>query len=579
MDLINRTILIGALLLFLGLVAGALSRRLGMPLLLAFLGVGMLAGEDGPGGIVFNDIHAAYLIGSVALAIILFDGGMNTRVATFRFSIRPAFTLATLGVIITSTLTGAFAAWIFDLPWLYGLLIGATVGSTDAAAVFALLRAHGVALEQRVAATLEIESASNDPMAIFLTLALVQMLAQGGEASVTQALLLFLIQMGIGAGAGLIGGKLLVWLIERAQLEPGLYPLLALAGGACLFAATAVAGGSGFLAIYLAGVVLGNSPVREVQGILNFHSGIAWLAQSIMFLMLGLLATPRNLLPYAFYSLAIAAVLMLAARPIAVSLCLAPFHFSWREHIFIGWVGLRGAVPIILALFPAFYQLPNSILFLDVAFFLVIVSLVAQGWTIAPLARRLRLEVPPTPEPDQIIALGSPPDEQFALFGYRLRADSGAVDYRPAELGLPAEVHFAGLIRDDRWVDADQVKVLLPRDFICLLGDRTALESINELFAVAVTPKRLEKRVFFGNFVLDGVAPVAQLAAFYGISFPDARPGQTLGDYLANRFHNQPVVGDTIDLGPVELVVREIKDGRIARVGLKLPISTSESMD
>jgi cell volume regulation protein A len=571
-DLINQNILIGALLLLFGVLASALSRRLGMPLLLAFLSVGMLAGEDGPGGIVFNDIEIAYLIGSVALAVILFEGGMNTRTATFHFSLRPAFTLATLGVVITSVIVGAFAAWMLSLSWWYGLLVGATVGSTDAAAVFASLRARGISLEQRVAATLEIESASNDPMAIFLTLALVQVFTQD-SAPVTQLLWLFLIQMGIGAVTGLAGGKLLVWLINRVYLERDLYPLLALAGGISVFGATTVAGGSGFLAIYLAGVVLGNNRLHEARRIMRIHNGMAWLAQGVMFLMLGLLATPRNLLPYTTASVAMAAVLMLVARPVAVGLCLLPFGFSWRERLFIGWVGLRGAVPIILALFPLFANLPNAILFLDVAFFIVIISLLVQGSTIAPLARLLRLEVPLAPEPDQRLDIDTPGGEKLAFFGYRLAASSKAVGRRPEELSLPPKMQLAGVIRQDFLAPA-QVDTLAVGDFVCLIGESTALEATNDLFAGAVTPKRLEEQEFFGYFVLNGAAPLNEVTAAYLITLPDAKTNQTLGEYLKNRFNNNPVVGDRLQVGSIEFVVRKVEDDQIVQVGLKLPASS-----
>jgi cell volume regulation protein A len=571
MDLINQHILIGALLLLLGVLATAMSQRLGMPLLLAFLSVGMLAGEDGPGGIVFKDIELAYLIGSVALAVILFDGGMNTHSAKLRFSLRPALMLATVGVVITSAITGFFAAWSLDMPWLNGMLIGATVGSTDAAAVFALLRARGIALEQRVAASLEIESSSNDPMAIFLTVALVQILVQDSQASATQLLGLFLTQMGIGTAAGLAGGKLLVWLINRVHLERGLYHLLTLAGAGSVFAVATVFGGSGFLAIYLVGVVLGNSRLQEARNILHVHDGMTWLAQSVMFLMLGLLAAPRALLPHAVASLSIAAALMALARPAAVAICLLPFRFSWREQLFIGWVGLRGAVPVILALFPLFANLPDAIIYLDVAFFVVIVSLLVQGWTIAPLARLLRLEVPPAPEPDQYTSINAPGSGKFVLFGYQLSATSRAIGRSPAELPLPPETQLVSVIRQDHLLTPPRVEALRAGDFVCLLGESNALESNNELFAVAAAPKRLERQVFFGYFVLDGSVPVTEIAAAYGVIIPDAKAEQPLGEYLANFFNNDPVVGDRVRAGGIELVVKEIKDGHITQVGLKLP--------
>jgi cell volume regulation protein A len=309
-ELWNTAILVGAALLVVSIVASDISSRMGAPLLLVFLLLGMLAGEDGPGGIRFDDFETTYVIGTLALAVIIFDGGMRTRRERFRVALWPALSLATVGVLVTAALVGAFAAWALGMQALPGMLLGAIVGSTDAAAVFALLRTQGAALKERVAATLEIESGSNDPMAIFLTVALLELIAAGRtglDASVAAALLM---QFGIGAALGLAGGKLLVWLINRLSLVTGLYPLLAAAGGLLVYALTAQLGGSGFLAIYLAGLVLGNAQLQAAQNILRVHDGLAWLSQIAMFLILGLLITPSQLLDIALPALAIAAFLM-----------------------------------------------------------------------------------------------------------------------------------------------------------------------------------------------------------------------------------------------------------------------------
>src|SRR5687767_5983020 len=308
----------------------------------------MLAGEDGPGGIRFDDYETAYVIGTLALAVIIFDGGMRTRRETFRVTLWPAFSLATLGVVLTALLVGAFAAWLLGLHWLQGMLIGAIVGSTDAAAVFALLRNAGATLQERVAATLEVESASNDPMAIFLTVAVLELLLASKTQFEAGVVLAFILQFGIGAVLGLAGGNVLVWLINRLRLHTGLYPLLAAAGGLFIFAATQQLGGSGFLAIFLAGVVLGNSQLQAAQNILRVHDGLSWLSQIVMFIILGLLVTPSEFAHIAAPALAIAAFLILVARPAAVMLSLAPFRLQWREQGFIAWVGLRGAVPVVL---------------------------------------------------------------------------------------------------------------------------------------------------------------------------------------------------------------------------------------
>lgn len=405
MDYWNLAILVGALILLISIVASDISSRLGAPLLFVFLLLGMLAGEEGPGGIRFDDVETAYMIGTLALAVIIFDGGMRTRRETFRVALWPAVSLATLGVVITAVLVGVFAAWILKLHWLQGLLIGAIVGSTDAAAVFSLLRNAGLSLKERVAATLEIESASNDPMAIFLTVTVIGLLAAGHSGFDAAVLLSLLQQFGIGAALGLGGGRALVWLINRLTLASGLYPLLAIAGGLIIFAATAQIGGSGFLAIFMAGLVLGNSKLHSAQNILRVHDGLAWLSQIVMFVILGLLATPSDLISVAGPALAIAAFLMLVARPVAVMVGLLPFRLPWREQLFISWVGLRGAVPVVLALFPLIYGTEHARLYFNVAFFIVLVSLLLQGWTIAVTARWLRLEVPPAIEPLQRVSM------------------------------------------------------------------------------------------------------------------------------------------------------------------------------
>ncbi|HLS85355.1 MAG TPA: potassium/proton antiporter, partial [Burkholderiales bacterium] len=392
MEAWNTVILIGALLLVISIVASDVSSRLGAPLLLVFIFLGMLAGEDGPGGIRFDDFEMSYVIGTLALAVIIFDGGMRTRRETFRISAWPAASLATLGVVVTAGLTGAFAAWVLGLQWLQGMLVGAIVGSTDAAAVFALLRNAGATLQERVASTLEVESASNDPMAIFLTVVCLGVLAAGGTRFEASVLLSFVQQFGIGAVTGLVGGRLLVLLINRLSLASGLYPLLAVAGGLTVFAVTALIGGSGYLAIFLAGLVLGNSQLRAAQNILRVHDGLAWLSQIVMFLILGLLAAPHELVGVAAPALAISAFLILVARPAAVVLSLLPFRFPWREQVYVSWVGLRGAVPVVLALFPVMYGVENARLYFNVAFFIVLVSLLVQGWTIAPAARLLKVE-------------------------------------------------------------------------------------------------------------------------------------------------------------------------------------------
>lgn len=570
MEFFNELIFYGALLIALSILASAFSSRFGAPILLVFLFLGMLAGEDGPGGVKFNNFELSYLASTLALAVILFDGGMRTSADSFRVALRPAVSLATLGVVITAVVTGAFATWLFDLHWMQGLLIGSIVGSTDAAAVFALFRARGVELQQRVRATLEVESGSNDPMAVFMVIVLVEALAAGHTMLSPAVALEFVKQMALGAVGGLVAGRLLTWLINHLSLESGLYPLLAVTGGVATYGAVTVAGGSGFLAIYLAGVILGNSPLQASQNILRVNDGLAWLAQIMMFLLLGLLVTPSEFPPFAVPGLLMALGLMLVARPVSVWISLLPFRLSWREQLFISWVGLRGAVPIILATFPLLAGLDHGMVYFNAAFIVVLMSLMLQGWTIAPLARALRLEVPPTGKPLQQIDLDIPGQFNHDLLGYRLEGDSIAAGKLPAQLPLPREVGIAAVIRGTQVMNLETLGPLQAGDYLYVLAVPEHVVALNRLFGVSPGLARLDAHRFFGDFVLNGDARVADIEAVYGIDFPDHEPEEVLAGFLARKFRGAPVVGDRLRVGGVELVVREVEKGLVTRVGLKL---------
>jgi len=569
MELTTQFILLGAIFLLASILTSAAVSRFGAPLLLIFLLLGMLAGEDGPGGILFSDIQISHLIGTVALAVILFDGGLRTRAELFRTGLWPAMSLATVGVVVTAVITGLFAAWVLKLHWMQGLLIGAIVGSTDAAAVFSLLNARGMQLKERVGATLEIESGVNDPMAVFLTVALIELLAAGQTDISPSILLRFVKEMLLGAALGVGAGHALGWLINRLTLVTGLYPLLAVAGGLATYALTAYLGGSGFLAIYLAGLVLGNRRLHEAQNILRVHDGLAWLAQIVMFVVLGLLATPSALLANIQSELAVAMVLILVARPAAVWLSLLPFRFPWREQFYVAWVGLRGAVPIVLALFPLLAGLERAWLYFNVAFFVVLVSLLVQGWTVAPLARWLGLQLPASRGAAQRVNLDVPGQYEQEFIGYRVTPETAAIGEMPTHLHLPDDVRMLTVIRDGKSLAPEQVKALERDDFVYLLTPERAVEELDHLFAARVQRADLEEHLFYGDFVLNGDARLGDVGAIYGFEVNEGIAGRSLDEHLKIVLRARPVVGDRARIGGVELVVREMREGDIAKVGLR----------
>ncbi len=408
----NLLLLAGGLLVFVSLLAGVASARVGLPFLLVFLVAGMLVGVDGPGGVRFDNALLSAWVGNAALAVILLEGGLSTPMKTFRTGLRPALALATLGVVLTAAGVGVVAMLAMDVDWRFGLLLGAIVGSTDAAAVFSLLRQSGVRLSERVSATLEMESGLNDPMAVFMVLALIEVIkVNAGPADV---LLMLVRQVGFGAACGLLGGVGVAWLLRRVtrKLEltaahSGLLSMIIVSGGLVVFACTGLLEGSGFLAVYLFGLQLRERAGDAAHAASSALDGFAWAAQASMFLLLGLLVAPHQLLNTLWPTLAVAATLMFVARPLAVWLCLWPLRFSRGESLFIGWVGLRGAVPIVLALFPLLAQLPDSYRFFNVAFAVVLASLLMQGTTLPWVARRLGVALPPElPPPGEGPVLG-----------------------------------------------------------------------------------------------------------------------------------------------------------------------------
>ncbi len=573
MDLGSQLILVGAGLVTLSILAGIVSSRIGAPLLLVFLVLGMLAGEDGPGGIQFDNYRFAYLFGSAALAVILFDGGLRTSFASFNVALWPALLLATVGVVLTAVVTAAAAAAVLGLSWAEALLVGAVVGSTDAAAVFFLLHLKGLRLTERVGATLEVESGLNDPMAIFLTLVCVTLITAGaddlGLATLDTFVHQLVVQLTGGAAAGFVGGLVLVYLINRLPLASGLYPIFALSGALVIFGATQGFGGSGFLAVYVAGLMVGNRRHKGTLLIARFHDGLSWLCQIAMFLMLGLLVTPSSLVPLLLPALAIAVVLIFVSRPLAVLLCLLPFRFEKRELAFVSWVGLRGAVPIFLATIPVIAQVERAMDIFAVAYVVVLISLMVQGWTVAFAARKLDLDLPPRPEPPVRSEIDLPIESDREMAAYTVQANSMVARRPIPRLPLPEGTTLVSLIRDGVMQNTLTISQLLPGDYVLVMAKRDSMPTVDRLFATrGARSRRSLPEEQLGEFVFSGDTPVGLLADEYGFFVPKARRDTPVGAFLAAHLWHRPAAGRRLHLGGVELVVRRIKDDRVTSVSL-----------
>lgn len=571
MDAVNLTILVAGALFFSSIVATLISARLGAPLLLIFLVIGMLAGEDGLLGIKFGNPDVALLIGSIALVIILFDGGMRTHPDRVRVVLAPSAVLATLGVVLTCGILGVAASYLFDLTLLEGLLLGAILSSTDAAAVFSIFQSAGLNIKERVASTLEIESGSNDPMAVMLTFTLVGVLAGQSELNWSLSTVFFQ-QAVVGAAVGYGAGRLFVLLCRKLPLSAAFFPLLAVSYALLIYGLTNQFGGSGFLAVYLMGFLIGNARLPQIQQILRMHDGLAWLSQIIMFLMLGLLVTPSKLVDYAIPALLLALVMIFIARPIAVFLSLVPFHFPKKDQVFISWVGLRGAVPIILALFPWLAGVPNKDLYFNVAFFVVIVSLLIQGWSIAPVARWLKLEVPPEPGPDHSMTLDSvASNDLLQVLSFKVGKGSPIVDSDWQQLNMSPDVSYLGVLRRGEWIKAEQSPSFQLNDMLLVLSKAKDVKAVSDKVSTSAEQTSLDKLDFFGDFVLNGDITLNELDGFYSIQFAeDQDPSQSLSEYISEKFHRRVVVGDQVQLDQLVLTVRQIDDqDQILQVGIK----------
>jgi cell volume regulation protein A len=571
LDTVSIAILLGSLLVLAGILSSLVALRFGAPLLLVFLLVGMLAGEGGPGGVKFDDVRTAYTVGSIALALILFDGGLRTRFATFKSVLAPSMVLATVGVLITTLLTAPVAKLVLGIGWVEAMLIGAVVASTDAAAVFLLINAGGLRLRQRVRATLEVESGSNDPFAVFLALLLVEILAVGNQ-SWTHALLTFGRDAILGGVIGVAGGRVITLVLNRLNLAQGLHAPFVAVSALVVFAFANAMHSSGFFAVYLAGLVVGNRQTRAHNSVIVFLDAVTWLAQIVMFVLLGLLVWPERLAGSLIGAVVVALVLMFVARPVAVFLCLAPFNYPWREKLFISWVGLRGAVGIFLASIPLLVGLPGAYLYFDVAFVVVLFSLLVQGWSVALAARKLEISFTRNDPLPRRVELDLPGQLAREIVGYPVPANS---PYLRRGL-IPNWARPTLVVRDEEILTPAEADPVREGDYVYLLAPPEKAQALDRFFVRMPPPAAPDPRLL-GDFFVTGTATLGALAEIYGLQVAADHTEVSLAEFFAENLGRRAKEGDIVQLGPIALLAHKVEKGHVVTVGLRLAEPEAET--
>ncbi len=476
--------LIGALLIIICIILLKYFDNFGIPILLLFLTVGMIAGPEGIGKIHFGDTRIVQNIGIIALTLILFSGGLDTKWSAVRTVVRPAAMLSTLGVLLTAMITAFSAVLLLGLPLKTGLVLGAIISSTDAAAVFAILRSRHINLRPPLRPILELESGSNDPMAIFLTLAFIQ-ISIAPETGVISIILLFILQMSVGAAVGVASGRVVVYILNKLKLfYEGLYPVFCLAALALTYAIATLLRGSGFLAVYLAGMIIGNSYIVQKRSILRFFDGFAWFGQITMFLCLGLLVFPSRVAQIIIPGLIISAILMFVARPISVFVSLIACGLRLPEKVLVSWVGLRGAVPIILATYPVLAGIHNAELIFNIVFFVVLTSALLQGWSLPPVAKILKVTVPHESKRDYPIEFEPKPGMDAELTEIILPFEANAVGKSIVELGFPEDSLVVLIVRGEDYIVPCGGTVLESGDVLLVLSSKSSLKKVTEILMV-----------------------------------------------------------------------------------------------
>lgn len=610
---LNILYVVASLLIFASIMTSTLSARLGVPLLLFFLGVGMLAGEEGILGIEFAEYNLANFIGQAALACILLDGGLRTSMRSFRVGLKPAVTLASLGVLVTVLVAGIFTTWLLDVDWRLGVLMAAIVGSTDAAAVFSLLRNGGVKLNDRVQATLEIESGANDPLAILLVTVMITLNLDPTSQGIGDIIFMLISQIGIGLVLGLLSGWALSKMLPKVYLADGMYAILILSAGLIVFGITNLLGGSGFLAVYLAGVVIGNTKVRATEHVLRVMDSFAWLSQAVLFVVLGLLVQPSGILEVIHYSLLIFIFLLFVARPIAVFSSLLPFRFGIREIGFISWVGLRGAVPITLAIIPVTMAVPGADLAFNITFGMVILSLLVQGATIPLMSRLFRVWVPTNNEPKAEHEIWVADQANITLYEFEVKQGAFAIGRHPQSISSKFDAQalsLFALVRHNKLVNVNEDTILKMGDVVWYAMRGDDAPSIAKIFNNSATQYQKNSE-FYGDWLLSPHARIADLP-FYNLAarslatsassrlpkpvasaldiftvppqvgvmtgidedlvnkLTEAK-NQTVEEFMMQYFKTEPVKGDEVYLNETwSLIVRDVDGrGRLRGVGLK----------
>lgn len=473
---ITSFVLLFALMLIVGVFTTKFSARLGLPSLVLFLFVGMLLNEF----VYFENVELTQMIGVMALIIILFEGGSQTKWNNIRPVVAPAGALATIGVLLTSAIIGLAAVYILNLTMLEGMMFGAIVGSTDAAAVFSVLGSKNI--NKRLTATLEAESGSNDPMAVFLTVTLITM-NQVPDYSIWTAIGSFFVQMGFGLVFGLVFGRLSVLLINKISLDvSGMYPLLALGHAILTYGVTDYLGGSGFLAVYVMGILVGNSELMHKFSILRFNEGFAWMMQIIMFIFLGMLVFPSDLIEVSWQGILLAIILMFVARPVATVICMIFFKYNVKEQIFLSWTGLKGAVPIVLATYPIVADVENAYVIFNAVFFVVLISALVQGSTLSPLASKLGLTEEGSdfdPSGFEMINLGNTNSEIIKL---PIGKAAPVVHSRLTDITLPSDTLVIGIVRDEDLITAGGTTSIKAGDTLFVLSEKEKRHQVREVF-------------------------------------------------------------------------------------------------